>query len=311
MRYVSVEISGSLAAVQRKEVGEAFAGWQGERVSGTQSSEARGVGQSNRESPSVGTSNPEKSPYAVQTRDAADRFGWGETQKQPCFVIALEVLDNLPHDKVVSVDNCWMETRIVAITNNTTDTKDNSEYAEVLTPVSDLLIERTLRAVERASAQKSLFSKFVNFVSGADQKVRYLPTGSAKLLETLHNALPNHRLIAADFDSLPGVRMPGVSAPLVATQTGGGQTSDLQSYLEKVGQADVFFPTDFETLRVLDAAAAKKSPDQDRTGEVKPKSQVTTTRAFMEKWARVDATATGSGYNPLLQDFSNTKFFLS
>ena len=105
--------------------------------------------------------------------------------------------------------------------------------------------------------------------------------------------------------------MPGVSAPLVATQTGGGQTCDLQSYLEKVGQADVFFPTDFETLRVLDAAAAKKSPDQDRTGEVKPKSQVTTTRAFMEKWARVDATATGSGYNPLLQDFSNTKFFLS
>ena len=99
MRYVSVEISGSLAAVQRKEVGEAFAGWQGERVSGTQSSEARGVGQSNPESPSVGTSNPEKSPYAVQTRDAADRFGWGETQKQPCFVIALEVLDNLPHDK--------------------------------------------------------------------------------------------------------------------------------------------------------------------------------------------------------------------
>ena len=38
---------------------------------------------------------------------------------------------------------------------------------------------------------------------------------------------------------------------------------------------------------------------------------VMTTRQFMEMYADCDATATASGYNPLLQDFSNTKFFLS
>ena len=36
--------------------------------------------------------------YVVQRRDATDREGWGEVDDEPCFVVALEVLDNLPHD---------------------------------------------------------------------------------------------------------------------------------------------------------------------------------------------------------------------
>ena len=65
-----------------------------------------------------------------------------------------------------------------------------------------------------------------------------------KLLETLHGARPNHRLVAADFDSLPGVTLPGRNAPLVAAQARGGKTRDLPTYLAEVGNADVFFPTD-------------------------------------------------------------------
>ena len=38
------------------------------------------------------------------------------------------------------------------------------------------------------------------------------------LLETLHAARPNHRLVAADFDSLPETTIAGERSPLVASQ---------------------------------------------------------------------------------------------
>lgn len=134
--------------------------------------------------------------------------------------------------------------------------------------------------------------------------VVFVPTGAARLLDALHDARPNHRLVAADFDALPGVRMEGANAPIVASQASGGKTVDRDTYLEDPGRADVFFPTDFRALARMDADARG-----DGEGG---RGRVMTTRAFMEENA-VDlrATETASGYNPLLQDFSNTRFYLS
>ena len=82
-----------------------------------------------------------------------------------------------------------------------------------------------------------------------------MPTGAARLLDALHDARPNHRLVAADFDALPGVRMEGANAPIVASQASGGKTVDRDTYLEDPGRADVFFPTDFRALARMDADA--------------------------------------------------------
>ncbi len=42
--------------------------------------------------------------------------GWGARDEAPCFVLALEVLDNLPHDRAVRIgtnsDATWHETRV-------------------------------------------------------------------------------------------------------------------------------------------------------------------------------------------------------
>lgn len=51
---------------------------------------------------------------------------------------------------------------------------------------------------------------------GADNTV-FLPTKCMQLLETLCAARPNHCILAADFDQLPGTTIPGKNAPLVAT----------------------------------------------------------------------------------------------
>lgn len=44
------------------------------------------------------------------------------------------------------------------------------------------------------------------------------------------------------------------------------------------------------------------------TGTVQ--GRVMKTRAFMEQHAQLSATCTRSGYNPLLEDFANTSFYL-
>lgn len=169
-----------------------------------------------------------------------------------------------------------------------------------------------LRAGGVLAAATRVFNKMV----GRPEAV-FVPTGSMALLEALHSARPRHRFVAADFDSLPGVRVPGTNAPLVASQEPGGKSTDHDSYFENPGGADIFFPTDFENLVRINAAAAERAAgpvgNQSGTatrGEIVG-GVVMTTRQFMEAHADCDATATASGYNPLLQDFSNTKFFLS
>jgi hypothetical protein len=49
-----------------------------------------------------------------------------------------------------------------------------------------------------------------------NEDIMFVPTGSMALMETIHDARPNHSIIAADFDYLPDVTIPGKNAPLVS-----------------------------------------------------------------------------------------------
>ena len=322
--FASVEISASLAAAAKKTVRDALDGETGLKRDATRrpSQSLSGERAFSRDS----------DVYSVVRGDAADRAAWGATDASPCFVVALEVLDNLPHDKVVLAttgdengfarrdprDKIWFQTRVRL------DPETNAHVEHHSEPLSDALATRTLAAADAAEAEENerSFARRVARAAEAaffppglagSRAISYLPTGCLKLLETLHSARPNHRLVAADFDSLPGVTMPGQNAPLVATQARGGKTRDLPTYLAEVGDADVFFPTDFARLRVLNAAARRTVSMEDavKRRDERARGEILSTRAFMEKWGDVEATTTRSGYNPLLQDFANTKFFLS
>ena len=52
--------------------------------------------------------------------------------------------------------------------------------------------------------------------TGSEQVV-WLPTSCLQLLQQICAARPNHLIIAADFDELPEVTVPGHGAPLVAS----------------------------------------------------------------------------------------------
>ncbi|KAJ4841742.1 hypothetical protein Tsubulata_003028 [Turnera subulata] len=260
MSYTSVEISPSLAETQKQTVGEV---------------------------------RSHLSKFRVQCRDAADRSGWGNGEQQPCWVIMLEVLDNLPHDLVYSENQIspWKEVWVEK-------QHERKILSELYKPLEDPLIKRCLEIVELDNKQSVSMARSV---------------WSKKLLQVLHEALPKMSLIASDFSFLPDVSVPGERAPLVSTKKD-GRSSDYNSYLEAKGDADIFFPTDFWLLERMDHyCSGWLKPHEEKSSKrgKKRRTLMLDTSSFMEEFGLPTKTRTKDGYNPLLDDFKNTKFYLS
>lgn len=51
------------------------------------------------------------SRFKIMESNAWDRSAWGQRSDSTCFVVATEVLDNLPHDKVVrgAAEEPWQQ----------------------------------------------------------------------------------------------------------------------------------------------------------------------------------------------------------
>lgn len=79
----------------------------------------------------------------------------------------------------------------------------------------------------------------------------------------------------------------------------GGDTIDHDTYMAAKGTVDIFFPTDFERLRKMYELVCARTCTVDST------------RVVMEKYADTSQCETKDGYNPLLEDYSNTKILLS
>jgi SAM-dependent methyltransferase len=290
-RYTCVEISPALGALQRRRV--------------------------------AGEGGHAPPRFAVRVGDAAAAAAWGGASPEPCFVMMMEVLDNLPHDRVwrQGPGGDWHQTLVRSTAEGDADASRpglarREAFDEAVAPVGDPLIRRCLEAFEaqggldgsgqgvQASLAR-LLRLAVGGGSGGD--AAFLPTGALRLFDALHAVRPNHRLVAADFDALPEVVVDGWNAPLVAT-TRGGSTFDHGTYLVPRGQADIFFPTCFNLMRrlYLDSAAASGA------GEGRAVEWMKTER-FVRRFApsAAAAAATAGGYNPLLEDYSNTAVLLS
>ncbi|KAG8054254.1 hypothetical protein GUJ93_ZPchr0001g29314 [Zizania palustris] len=282
MKYISVEISSSLAEKQLETVGEV---------------------------------RSHLSKFTAECRDATDKAGWGHKDPQPCWMLMLEVLDNLPHDLVYSPDQVspWMEVWIEKVNGS-------SQASEVYKPLQDPLISRCVEITGMNEENVSVRDKLTFAAKGVLSKVlpkprrAWLPTGCLKLLDTLHQALPSMSLIASDFSYLPDVSIPGDGAPLVSSKKD-GKTLDHCNYLEAQGDADIFFPTDFWLLEQIDHDCSGFSKEQKNPGAFKPvkrrRTIILDSSAFMEEFGLPLKTRTKDGYNPLLDDFRNTKFYLS
>lgn len=279
MQYVSVEISKALANIQLK---------------------------------SVHREETHKSRYFVECRDACKRLGWGEVDERPCFVILLEVLDNQPHDLIYKENSScpWLETCIIK-------RPDSAKLIEFHQPVEDPLIQRCIKVME--SGKQSLPSWLLSLKNVFHrafplQRKAWIPTASLQLLERLYSMRPNLALIVSDFNVLPDVCVEGERGPLVATKKD-GVTVDLSSYLDANGDADIFFPTDFQLLRKLDHycySTTRTCAAERKISHVKHRQPlIVSVSQFMKQYAEISKTVTKDGFNPLLDDYSNMQFFLT
>lgn len=286
-----------------------------------------------------------------------DFLEWEHRDEERSYVIGLEVLDNLPHDKLVynPVDQEAQPKKLATFHQlfKQTEMEDWSQTSvetdpvthalrEVYEPLTDSLcidtaklyfeVDSTPQEGLRKPRQPSFsLNPFLRFLmeDPVDQRRKFesrqsdvlpyhffLPTGAMQFLSKLHANFPNHVLLAADFTFLPvpeigwkarwdppqdrstGDLRGCVNFPLVATEK-----ADLLSYLQTPGEADIFFQTDFSKLAHM-YAAVKRSAQYSR------ESTVQTSRDFMLRYGDATKTKTRTGYNPLLEQFSNTNFLL-
>ncbi|KAK9138258.1 hypothetical protein Sjap_008852 [Stephania japonica] len=244
----------------------------------------------------VGEVRSHMSRYRVECRDAADKSGWGEVDPNPCWVIMLEgrvtapdgcggasakalteaeVLDNLPHDLIYSANQVsqWLEVWL--------EKNNNSQHiSEVYKPIQDPLIAHCVEIIDMDKQHKSMGKGLTSVARNIWSKVfpkpqrSWVPTGCMK----------------------------------------DGHSSDHKSYLDAKGDADIFFPTDFWLLERIDHYCSGWLNLQGDTSCKQGKKRRTIilgTDQFMEEFGLPSKTRTKDGYNPLLDDFKNTKFYLS
>jgi hypothetical protein len=270
---------------------------------------------------------------------------------RPCFVLGLEVLDNLPHDKVVALEGrglceTWVE-----------EVEAEAEGAEAVpAPLPPPRRRRTLQEVYRPLADADI-AEVYRFSAAARPPpppprlawaralaralpvsrarllpppppgllhARYVPTGALRLLRALRAALPAHRLLLADFDALPPPAVaaatvaadarvlayaPAEGAPLTASKDAATRrTRDHATYMSaEEGTADIFFPTDFAALAAMAAGGGGGggAGAGGRPVTVQPSAH------FLAAYAEVDRTRTLTGFNPLLEDYTNTRVLLT
>ena len=72
------------------------------------------------------------------------------------------------------------------------------------------------------------------------------------------------------------------------------------SLCDLVLDSDIFFPTNFEALAAMHARVAGEGA----------RTTTSACSAFFKEHADLQRTTTMSGYNPLIEDFTNTKVFV-
>ncbi|KAJ7227827.1 S-adenosyl-L-methionine-dependent methyltransferase [Mycena haematopus] len=179
-------------------------------------------------------------------------FRWEKKEPAPCFIIAMEVIDNFAHD-MIRYDLKTLRPLQALVTID-----DRGDYDMFYTPVTDPLIASFLKLQTRLAhppaiprvlrAAPALLRAYSNLPFAPNlSRAEYIPTRLLSLLRTLRNHFPRHRLLLSDFSSIPDA-IPGRNAPVVQTRFQ-NTTVPVTTLLVAQGYFDIFFPTNFRRLR--------------------------------------------------------------
>lgn len=210
----------------------------------------------------------------------------GDVDPRPCFFLGMELLDNLPHDKIAwatpSVlrgdgnvhpqcpENGGTEQLCEAIVVETPD-----GFREAFRPLRDPVVRELLTfcpdiatmvknrggsSSADAGAAEDSSSNFLGmslaglFGGGAlrpEHRAAFVPTGSFRLVQALRKRLPRHRTILADFDSFEE-STEGFDSRMAVEGGGGGERGNDDSLM--AFQAPIVSSRDPTTGSVTDHA---------------------------------------------------------
>eukprot|EP00934_Nitzschia_sp_Nitz4_P001905 Nitzschia sp. Nitz4//scaffold174_size87051//20010//21237//NITZ4_005102-RA/size87051-augustus-gene-0.59-mRNA-1//1//CDS//3329538851//1905//frame0 len=201
----------------------------------------------------------------------------------PTVLIGMEVLDNLPHDKVQAKTRKQMQQAEIQNKGGTSE--------EVFVPMKDPLILKTIEVVP----------------TYIKQIPTWVPTVACGLLDHAIEQRPNLGVVLADFDWLPAPDLYGTESdrltlwadgePIVTDMDG----HDHECYLMAPPHCDILYPTDFDKLG---SYAKRRLAARKRQSTVEVYKQAD----FLAKHGDKHVRKTKSwltGHTPLLHDFVN------
>lgn len=219
----------------------------------------------------------------------------------PTVVLTCELLDNLPHDKVlVKAGRLFEQGEVEKFTitkddeNNDNQQTEAHEWEETFVPLSDPLLSEVLKVAPTTYTRSST--------------ITWIPSVACGVLHRLHQERPNSTLMFADFDWLPP---PDVTEQERVSSWAPGEpiitdmnNTDHACYLQAPPHCDILFPTDFSKL----ASFVSKSWNIENSNNSQLQVDVLKQSDFLEKFGPGQVEATKSwltGFSPMLHDFGN------
>ncbi|CCH45429.1 hypothetical protein BN7_5011 [Wickerhamomyces ciferrii] len=233
-------------------------------------------------------------------------FDWKEFVPEPCFIVGLEVLDNLAHDMIKYDINTGKPYQGYVVIDEEGDyhqmfspelSADSAGFLGTRgldflnTPYSKMNgLNHPLNENKFSQKWKNMFIPFNNSLSTTE----FIPTRLYKLFEILNEKFPEHQVILSDFDSLPN-GSEGYNSPVVQTILK-EKAVTTSTFMVDPGFFDIMFPTNFHIIRDLYIKMSGKLIRTSKHSE------------FLEQWGDIEATTTKSGENPMLTFYQNASF---
>ena len=249
----------------------------------------------------------------------------------PTALIALELLDNLPHDKIgrcietgdilqaevmpmTSLDielSSPVDEELLQSVQHWNHLDTSQPYTETFSPINDPILQTIL------SVAPSVYTPL------ASHGPRWVPTVALGILMKLFECRPNSSVAFADFDWLPrpdlegssnanqygeedmiSMAEPAVGDPIVTDMNG----NDHLCYLTSPPDAlcDILFPTDFGKLATFTDQLHQLRTETNEN-ELAVSASAMKQNEFLMKYGsdEVNKTKGWTGYSPMLEDFGN------
>ncbi len=217
---------------------------------------------------------------------------------KPTFVFAMELLDNLAHDKVTSCEKTGeiLQGEIMPSEENIS-VNSLPIMKEIFLPLSDALLQDILTIQPKYIPTKT-----------EQYGCEWIPSVACGVLKNMIIARPNSSAVFADFDWLPSPQMESGSVQIRRSLKGSFEPLitcmndiDHLCYMTAPPLCDILFPTDFPLL----AGYTQQLLDGNN---IKSEVNVMKQSEFLSKFGNEEVEKTKgwlTGYTPLLQDFTN------